>query len=168
MRKGRRPKPASLRRLEGNPGHRPILPEPHISRQTRPEPPTWLTPYARAAFLEVVDELFASGIVTKIDVWALASFAEFCSTFRSATETLARLSVGDAGAGLVAKMPSGAIVTHPMLAVKNRAQRDILRACAELGLSPSGRVGLQGVEPPSDEDVAALQKYSLIGAAGHA
>ena len=168
MRRGRPPKPANLRVLMGNAGHRPIKPEPKISRQTRPGRASWLPPDFPEALWGVVDELFAAGVVTSIDVWALAAFAEFCATFRTATETLAKLSVDDAGAGLVAKMASGSIVTHPVLAVKNRAQRDVLRAAAELGLSPAGRVGLQGVEPADERDVAVLQKYQLITEVGHA
>ena len=168
MRQGRPPKPAKLRLLEGNPGHRPIAPEPRISRQSRPEPPNWLSQFAREAFLEVVDELFGAGIVTKVDVMALCAYAEFCSTFRQATETLAKLSTGDAGFGLVARMPSGAIIVHPVLSVKNRAQRDVLRAASELGLSPAGRVGLVGAEPLDETDLAILEKYQLRGAVGRA
>jgi len=126
-----------------------------------------LTPYAREAFLAVVDELYAAGIVTTVDTMALCAYAETCSTFRQATEMLAELSSGGAGAGLVARMPSGAVVVHPVLAIKNRAQRDLLRAASEIGLSPAGRVGLQGVEPLDETDLAIMEKYNLVGATGH-
>jgi phage terminase small subunit len=60
-------------------------------------------------------------------------------------------------------MPSGAVVIHPLLSIKNRAQRDLLRVASELGLSPAGRVGLQGVEPLDEADLAIMEKYNLVG-----
>lgn len=159
MRNGRPPKPANLRVLTGNAGHRPIPAEPTPLRRRRPCAPTWLSALAREEWDRVTDELWRMGVVVELDVAALAGYAESFARWRTAEEAIAATAAADPVAkGLLARMPSGAIVQSPLVGIARRAKLDMLRFASELGLTPAGRVGLEGAEMPADHD-AVMRKY---------
>jgi len=71
------PKPAEIRELEGNRGHRPI-PKPLDLKTVRKEPPTWIDTDARAIWKKISSELYAIGVLKETDLYTLAAY---CQTY---------------------------------------------------------------------------------------
>ena len=80
---GRKAKPAALRLLEGNRGHRPIPNEARVETDL-PEPPRWLDRIARAEWRRMVGPLHAMGILTATDVTMLEAYCRIYSEWRKA------------------------------------------------------------------------------------
>jgi P27 family predicted phage terminase small subunit len=156
--RGRPRKPRAVTEKLGNPGHRPLRDEPTPITRTAPTPPAWLSPYALEEWSKVVPELTAMGLAAEIDQAAIAAHCENVSLMRNAAEVLAEMSANDASRGLLAKMPSGAVVQNPVLGTFNKARRDVLRSCSELGLSAAGRAGLEAPAGDAGAD-AVMRKY---------
>lgn len=70
------PVPFPLKLLRGNPGKRPMRPEPQpqIAADV-PEPPSFITGYAADEWWRTAPELHRLGLLTRIDVPALAATA---------------------------------------------------------------------------------------------
>ena len=68
-------------------------------------------------------------------------------------------STDSASGGLLARMPSGALVQSPFIGIANAAMKQMVRYAAELGLSPSARAGIER-EDRKDNDRLAT-KYGL-------
>jgi P27 family predicted phage terminase small subunit len=151
-------KPTKLKILEGNRGHRPLPQgEPQPVNLDAPQPPEWLTPYARQEWDRVSEELYAMGVTAQIDAVALAAYAECYSRWRVAEDIIRAAAVADpASGGLVTKSGTGTVVLHPAVGAANKARRDMLRFAAEFGLTPSARAHLEGKQ---HEDDPVARKY---------
>jgi P27 family predicted phage terminase small subunit len=139
--RGRKPKPAFLRLLEGNRGHRPIpqVPQPDIPREV-PEPPAYLSGYARDEWLRVGPSLHRIGCLTVLD---LSCFSVYCTTvgrWMECEDLLAKMATSDpATGGLTTKTSTGCLTQHPIYRIAVQSARDMLRYAAEFGLTPSAR-----------------------------
>jgi P27 family predicted phage terminase small subunit len=146
--KGRKPKPAEIRRLEGNPGHRP-LPEPvHIGGRPIaeiPEPPEALPADARDAWHEVVPRLQEVGILDHVDRLALEAMCVQWARAKQAGKVVAR-------EGLIALGSTGQFVEHPALNVERQAHQMFLKFAEHYALTPIARTRL---------GLAELQRRSL-------
>src|SRR4051794_28305836 len=102
---GRKPTPVEQRKLEGNPGHRP-LPEPLLIAG-RPhlhelmEPPPHLPVEAHAFWTETVAHLVDCGLVDRVDAAALDQLATAYARWRQAGQVIADLAevMGEGRAG---------------------------------------------------------------------
>jgi phage terminase small subunit len=66
---GRPPQPTHLKLICGNPGHRPIRPEPQPAiSETVPDAPDFLAPYAVDEWYRIGPELHRLGLLTVVDV----------------------------------------------------------------------------------------------------
>jgi P27 family predicted phage terminase small subunit len=141
MARGRKPKPGYLRVLEGNRGHRPIpnVPQPDVLREV-PEPPAYLSGYARDEWLRLAPSLHRIGCLTVLD---LSVFAVYCATvgrWMQCEELLAKMAAGDpVTTGLTVRTGPGSLTQHPIYRVAVEAARDMLKYAAEFGLTPSTR-----------------------------
>jgi phage terminase small subunit len=124
-------RPAPLKILEGNPSHRPILPEP------RPTPglptcPGWLLPEAKKEWRRIGPELARIGLMTVADRVAFAGYCQAWARWMEAEMT---------GTG----------------SAQERTLRVLLATIQRFGLSPADRTRLAGSEaarPP--EGIAGL------------
>ncbi len=85
MRRGRKPKPAALKVLTGNPGKRPLSPEPDYPKGW-PEMPDWLDERGREEWDRVTAQLKKSGVVRLIDGTLLAGYCDAVSRAITASE----------------------------------------------------------------------------------
>jgi P27 family predicted phage terminase small subunit len=129
-----RPKPTALKRLQGNPGKRPLNPD-------EPEPerlpagavaPDWLTGEARARWDALAAELEPLGLLTAIDADALAAYCKVWARWREAEENIDKF-------GQVFKTPAGYIAPTPYLSIANKALTHIRHFEVEFGMTPSSR-----------------------------
>lgn len=129
--RGRKPVPTGLKLVRGNPGKRPLPPaEPCPS--TDAQMPDWLSPEAQKHWPTVADQLRSAGLLTVLDVPALAVYCETFARWKQAAEQVARY-------GPVVKGPAGRPVKSPFLTIAHRSQEQLMRLLAEFGMTPSSR-----------------------------
>ena len=161
--RGPRPKPSALRRLEGgNRGRRPLpVNEPQPSRLAGvPPPPPYLSGYALTEWERVIGDLCATGVYANVDQTMLAAYCMAYRRWRLAEDLASRLSAQDPTShGVLMKTESGNVVQNPAVGAVNAARRDMLRLAAEFGLTPSGRVAPDNCMQDIDDPVA--QRYGL-------
>jgi P27 family predicted phage terminase small subunit len=140
--RGRPPIPAYLHLIRGNPSKRRIRQEPQPALgENVPEPPAYLSDYARAEWVRLAPELHRLRLLTVAD---LSTFAVYCASYakwRMAEEALA------AGAD-----PAAAKV---LAQVASAACRDMVAVAAHFGLSPVARARVAagvGPKPPGKFD----------------
>lgn len=134
--RGRKPKPASVRKIEGNRGKRriPVTPEPRAASGPELEPPTWLDTPAKATWRELVPELQLNGVLAFVDRGALAVS---CQAYSDIVDARRKLK----------KKFSWAQMQRWQHAVKT------FKAFAtEFGLTPSSRMRLHLAEPDNADD----------------
>jgi len=134
--KGRRPIPLAIRKLTGNPGRRPMLPEPMPLRLI-PECPEFLHDYAKDHWAFLAPELDRLGLITMID---LGTFALLCSAWadwRLNTEAVLLTTNGG-----VYKTGNGYLAQIPQISMARAAGAVYSKLASEFGLSPSSRTRL--------------------------
>jgi P27 family predicted phage terminase small subunit len=142
--RGPQPTPTKLKLLRGNPGHRPInTDEPQPPAAIDPVCPKWLMPAAKQEWKRVVPLLQQLGLVTDIDLTALAGYCQCFARWRQAEMIVKKL-------GLTYEGPSGPKL-RPEVHMMQR-ERLMLRAFAsEFGFSPASRSRVK-VDPPVEKD----------------
>jgi P27 family predicted phage terminase small subunit len=133
--------PTAIRMQRGNPGRRPIN-----TREPTPDPldleaPASLSPAAAVEWARLAPMLAARGHVTAAD---RAAFIGYCVKFAQwdALEAAARQ------APFVVTAPSGYPIPNPAIGMANKVFTLLLKAAAELGLTPSSRSRVQAVKEP--------------------
>jgi P27 family predicted phage terminase small subunit len=135
--RGRKPTPHHLKVLRGNPGHRPIRPEPQPSLAPKPpEPPPFLSAYAATEWRRIAPELHWLGLLTVVDV---APFAAYCQAFAKWRQALESLE----GTGLLVTA-DGITRAHPLVLIARQAAADMLKFAGEFGLTPVARARIGG------------------------
>jgi P27 family predicted phage terminase small subunit len=140
--KGRPPKPTEQKKLEGNPGRRP-LPEPVIvaGRGSLPAPPDDVPPEGHRLWDTIVAELERVNLVDRIDYPALIALCTQWARAEKARRVLAQ-------EGMFALGSMGQIVEHPALAIERNAHALFLRFAEHYALTPvaRARIGLAMLE----------------------
>ncbi len=135
MRRGRKPKPTALKRLEGNPGKRPL-------NELEPVPPTvalrcpnYLLPEARKEWKRLAPILMSMGLLTAADAVPFAGYCQAYARWREAQDEITRH-------GSIYKDAEGRIRPNPYIAIANQQMREIKSFAAEFGLTPSNRTAM--------------------------
>ena len=148
--RGRKPKPTALKRLQGNPGRRPLPenePEPQALK-SMPRAPSYLDVEGRKFWKEIGAELLEVGLITELDLSAFAACCVAYSRWRQAQKDLN-------GADLIYTTDTGFKRPNPVISIERNYFDEMLKMLCQFGLTPSSRVGLK-VEPKKEED--ALDK----------
>jgi P27 family predicted phage terminase small subunit len=149
--RGRPPKPAALRLLQGNPGKRKVNPEPAPAPGECP-PPGDLSPAACELWQVLAPELVTAGLLAPR---YRATFALFCESYVNWRRA----------ADLVAK--AGPLVQRGDNVVSNPASREFARYAflvrafgAEFGLTPAA---VTGMARRADDEDDKLSPSRLLG-----
>ena len=146
MKRGTKPTPTAKRKLQGNPGRRPLPPaEPEFTGTTTP--PKWLSKRAKNEWRRLAPRLELLGILTPAD---RAAFATYCAAYARMVEAETFLGSPAAGGSLVFRTEGGAVKPWPHIAVANQAADCMRKFLIEFGLTPSSRTRL-GVPAPKKE-----------------
>ena len=147
--RGRKPQPTVLKMLRGNPGKRPLN-----DREPQPEPvtgaiepPAWLDAAAVEKWQEVVPELQRLGLLTVVDVTALASYCWCFSEFRRADAW-----IKENGRVMTLRDDKGNVKYRqqaPEVGIANKMLESMRRYEQSFGLNPSARSGLTTEKPKS-------------------
>jgi P27 family predicted phage terminase small subunit len=136
------PQPAHLRLLRGNPGRRPIKPEPQPEiAVVVPEPPEFLTGHACDEWYRVAPELHRLQLLTVVDVNALAAYCAAYKRWRTAEETLNEMAKRDpVTSGLIIRSSNTkAPMQNPLVLIAKQAASDMVRYASEFGMTAAAR-----------------------------
>jgi P27 family predicted phage terminase small subunit len=148
MKPGRRPIPNELKRLAGNPGHRPIRPAELELPASTPVCPSHLDARARAEWKRITDLVAPIGLLRGTDQAVLAAYCQCYSRWVEAEEKLRTT-------GPIVLAVEGTIIENPYLAIATRALTQLRYFMVELGFTPATRTSVPLV-PSTDLDDSAL------------
>lgn len=147
--RGRKPKPAALKLVDGNPGKRKILPEPEPTKGV-PPPPDWIGSIALEEYNRIADELNAIGLLARVDQAALVLYAQLWQEYVTLQQhTLFRPVIEEPARG-DEKRPRTSR-NWAMTELKN-TRNQLLKVAAEFGLTPAARARLAGQAANSDDE----------------
>jgi P27 family predicted phage terminase small subunit len=131
--KGRKPKPTSIRLLEGNPGKRAINHREPQPPDGVPECPEFLDDVAKAEWFRTVTVLKEMQLLSRADRSALAGY---CTAYSRWVEAEAQVKKF----GAIVKSPEkGFPMKSPYLTVADQALETMRKFMVEFGLTPSSR-----------------------------
>jgi P27 family predicted phage terminase small subunit len=145
MIRGPKPKPTAQKKLEGNPGRRPLNdaePMPPPVSEAFDAPPVEFegNPGASAEWQRLVPMLRRARQITDADRSVLLSLCVEWSRYLAATKEI-QLK------GMVILAPSGYPIVNPYLPIANKALAACTKLWPELGLTPSSRSRLKETGP---------------------
>jgi P27 family predicted phage terminase small subunit len=157
--RGRKPKPTSLKILQGNPGKRPLAKNEPRPTPTAPGCPTWLSPEAKAEWRRVVPELDRIGMLSRVDRAALATYCEVWATFVTAQRDLHEHGLRimafrtESADGLTIYVQPA---KNPSVQIARDSAAQVRQFCAEFGLTPSSRARIDLPERDDEDDLNSL------------
>lgn len=152
--RGRKPIPTELKKLAGNPGHRPINDLEPKPKRDLPRCPSHLDKTAKAMWRKLSKELHVLGVLTNIDTELLSAYCQVYSRWKNAELMLQK-------SGEVIKTTNGNLIQNPYLAIANRAIEQMAKLASEFGMTPSSRSRIKINEPEELDELDKLQ--SLFG-----
>lgn len=127
-----------------HPGPKPT-PQAGIGDPTSPKPPKQLRGGALREWKRVVPLLMAKGILSHVDLAALAMYCKEFDRWQRAEDIL------DAQGELV-KTKSGNVIHHPALGISRTAEKLVHKFAAEFGLTPSARTRFKSAATDDETD----------------
>lgn len=88
--RGRKPKPTAIKLLEGNPGKRPLNRSGPVPPDGGVDCPAWLLPEAKKAWARIASLLTTLGLLTLLDVTALAGYCQTYARWKHAKKQLSQ------------------------------------------------------------------------------
>ena len=138
---GHNRKPTNVKRLEGNPGKRPLDANEPNPNPIAPTCPSWLSETAKQEWARVAPELERFGLLTELDS---ACFSGYCSAYAEWRETQEILQ----REGWTYTTSQGQVRPRPEAIISRHALDQMRKLGALFGMTPSdrGRMELPDVE----------------------
>jgi len=153
--RGRKPQPNALKLLRGNPGRRPLNDrEPQHAVVEGTCPITELQDVlAQQEWQRVIASLTTSGHVTLVDRSTLLAYCVKYAQWM-------RLEMAAHDQPFIVDAPGGTTKPNPIYGMAHKAFQLLLRAAAELGITPSSRSRIisSGAQPAAPDAFTAFQK----------
>jgi len=152
---GRKPKPTQLKKLEGNPGKRPLNDNEPQPDSSIPNCPWWLDYHARTEWKRVCPELHRLGLLTSVDRTALAGY---CVAYSMVVRATKEINSGflydyqDKKTLEDGKTPELKRSKKPEVGILMDALSQVRLFCSEFGLTPSARsrLSMPSKQPAKD------------------
>lgn len=154
--KGRKPKPSSLKKLEGTyraDRANPSEPQPPVPDRA-PYVPRHLNDDAKKEWRRIVKPLMDLGLYTELDYAALAMYCQAYGTWVHAVH-----KTEERGEVLKSKETEN-YYQNPWFHVANKAWDQMRKILAEFGLTPSSRSRLN-IAPPDEEPSLAEMLFNM-------
>lgn len=134
--RGRKPKPTARRRLEGNPGRRPLnLDEPQLAQPDAladaPPPELAGNDVASAEWARLMPLLRRARAITDGDRGSLLALCQQWAVYLKATSKIGNV--------MIVRSPSGYPMPNPYIGIANKSLGNCVKLWVELGLTPSAR-----------------------------
>lgn len=154
-RRGGAAKPDALKKLQGNPGKRPLNNDapkfPIFDKEDLPKPPSWLNTPAKKEWKRLVPILHQAGVLTQADTGTLAAYCQAFGEFIEATK-LAKAK------GYTTVTDKGNVIQRPEVGLANTAMKLMVSIAREFGMTPSSRnnISVEKVEDQQDPFVVFI------------
>jgi P27 family predicted phage terminase small subunit len=142
---GRKPIPNNLKVLHGNPGKRPINQKEPKPAPIAPKWPQHLDKEAKKEWKRITPELEAIGLLTRIDMAALAAYCQSYSRWVEAEKMIRKH-------GMLVKTPNGYPQVSPFLVIVNKSIEQMKSFLTEFGMTPSSRSRINVEAPEKEKD----------------
>lgn len=129
---GRNKKPTKTKIIQGTFRKDRANPNEPMPDVNIPDPPEHLSPIAQEEWNRISIELYRNGLVTSIDMAALAGY---CQSYGRWVDAEIKLSE----TGLLTKTTNGNIIQNPLVGIANKALEHMRKFLIEFGMSPSSR-----------------------------
>lgn len=129
---GRRPKPTEMKKLDGNPGKRPLNKDEPQPRVKQPTCPAHLVGQARTEWYRMVKLLIELKLLTEVDRAALAGY---CQSWARWVEAEQEIRSG----GMTIVTEKGNVIQSPYVGIANQAMKQMRAFLIEFGMTPSSR-----------------------------
>ena len=147
---GRKPKPTAIKRLAGNPGKRRLNENEPTAVPGLSECPAHLHGEARVKWKQLGAQLVREQRMALVYEGVLALY---CSAWGRWVEAETKLQEVE----LVVQSPTGYLKLSPYLSISNKAWDQMMKATAELGISPSSQARVSTVRQPAT--VSRMQDF---------
>jgi P27 family predicted phage terminase small subunit len=150
--RGRKPVPTALKMLHGNPGHRPLNnSEPVHDALDIACPNDLVDPVAREEWDRVAPSLSERGQATMMDRATLIGYCLKYAQWKALEDEARRHP-------FIVLSPSKYPIPNPALGMANKVFGLMLKAAAELGITPSSRSRVTARELAQDDEFSAYQQ----------
>ena len=130
--KGRKPTPTAIKKLEGNPGKRPLNEKEPMPVKKAPSCPKWLDKEAKREGKRLASKLELMGVLTEVD---MAAFAGYCQSYARWKENEEFISKN----GSLVRTPSGYWQQVPQVSIAQQYLKQMGRYAEQFGLTPAAR-----------------------------
>ncbi len=154
---GRKRTPAVLKLLTGNPGRKPLPKDEPKVKPGLPKPPSHLCRDAKAEWAKISQELYAIGVLTKIDKAVLAAYCTSYALWARAWRAINLKTKVKGDNGLITETSTGYVAQNPLIGIANKAAVDMVKYASELGMTPASRSKVKA--EPVDPDADNSEKY---------
>jgi P27 family predicted phage terminase small subunit len=144
---GRKPKSTFQKKIEGNPGKRPMNEDEPEAVEGLPECPAHVTGEAKAEWERTGAQLIKEGRMALV---YKAVFAAYCVSWGRWVEAEQEIQKF----GMVIKTPNGHLAQSPYLPIANKAWDHMMKAVVELGIGPSSQSRVSMVAPKVEQQSA--------------
>lgn len=143
--RGPKPKPTSIKLLEGNPGKRKINKnEPkYESSEELLKPLPFLSTYAKKEWKRIAPLLLKNKLLTDADVSALGAYCQSYHRWIQAEKDVR-------AKGFTTVTSNGNVIQRPEVGIANKAMDQMIKYAKEFGLTPSSRRDLH-IDNPEEE-----------------
>jgi P27 family predicted phage terminase small subunit len=150
---GRRPLPTAIKKLRGNPGHRPLNEKEPKLETKAPEMPPDLPELAQKEWKAIVPVLLRLGMLTEIHGKALAAYCFAYARWHQAEEEVSKrgILIEETIFDKDGNEVSSKLKRNPAVSISNEALKIMKSYLTEFGLTPSSGSRLQ-IEQPEEED----------------
>ena len=149
------PVPSKIKKLRGTYRKDRVVPAEPQPAAIPPNPPRWLSRYARSEWRYIVLKLEELGLAAKIDRAELAAYCEAYANFREATEQLKT-------APRVVKTYNGNYVQSPWVSIQNKAAEAMHRYAQQFGMSPSARTRINVAQPEDESGGLVAELFAVV------
>lgn len=136
------PTPSAIRLIQGYPDKRAkneFEPKPNIPERV-PSPPPYLSEIAGKEWQRIAKPLHDLGLLTELDITALAAYCEAFEDWVTAKTNLDKWNKLHLDSkNIIFSAKSKVSKPHPYLTMRENARRDLVRLAAEFGMTPSTR-----------------------------
>ena len=147
---GRKPKPTKLKLLQGTAQKCRMNPSEPKPVSSVPEPPSHLTAAALEEWDRITPELERLGLLSEMDMAALAGYCQNFSRWQEAEKALKASS-------LLIKTSNGNVIQNPLVGIANKAMHNMLKFLVEFGMTPSSRTRVSANEKQPETGFGALR-----------
>ncbi len=157
---GRKPQPTRMKILKGEPNKDRInLNEPKISPSI-PQMPVHLNTYGKKEWQRIAPILAGMGILSEIDMAALAGYCQAYGRWVQAEQNIKKLEKKGSD-GILIKTPKGFIMINPYITIADKSLDQMRKFLIEFGMTPSSRSRIVVGKQDDDED-EGLNEFKKI------